>query len=304
MRSLVLAVILVCIAAPAALAQSRASSELEVVATTTQLASITHVIGGNRIDVKSLLQPNVDPHTFEPRPSTVEASTEAALFVTSGVGLDSWFARVVATSGSGAPVFDASKGLTLRAGDAEEPAGDPHWWHDPRNVVIVSHNLAAALTKIDPKGKAVYANNARLFIARLQKLDADNARLINLIPKARRKLVTNHDAFGYFAARYGLRVVGTVLGSLSSSAKPNAKDTAALITKIRREHVPAIFTESSINPKLERQIASEAGVKVYANLYGDTLGPKGSPGATYLQMEHWNALVISYGLRGKPIPKP
>ena len=303
MRAILIALALICLVAPAALARGRDSGELEVVVTTTQLANITHVIGGQRIDVKGLLAPNVDPHTFEPRPSTVEASTEAAMFVTSGVGLDSWFAKVVKTSGSGAPVFDASRGLKLRAGDAEEPAGDPHWWHDPRNVMIVSQRLAAALTKIDPKGKAVYARNARLYIARLRTLDAANARLIALIPKARRKLVTNHDAFGYFTARYGLRVVGTVLGSLSTSAKPNAKDTAALITKIRREHVPAIFTESSINPKLERQIAKEAGVKVYANLYGDTLGPLDSPGGTYLKMEHWNALVISYGLRGKPIPK-
>ena len=304
MRSLVLAVTALCIAVPTALAQSRAPVELEVVVTTTQLASITHVIGGERIEVKALLQPNVDPHAFEPKPSTVEASTEAAMFVMSGAGLDSWFARVIKTSGSGAPVFDASIGLNLRAGDAEEPAGDPHWWHDPRNVVIVANRLAGALAKVDPKGNAVFAKNARLFIADVRKMDAANAHLINLIPKAKRKLVTNHDAFGYFAARYGLRVVGTVLGSLSSSASPNAKDTAALITKIRRQHVPAIFTESSINPKLEQQIANEAGVKVYASLYGDTLGPLDSPGGTYLKMEHWNALVISYGLRGKPIPKP
>lgn len=303
MRSLVLAVTVLCIAVPAALAQSRAPVGLEVVVTTTQLASITHVIGGERIEVKSLLQPNVDPHAFEPKPSTVEASTEAAMFVMSGAGLDSWFTRVIKTSGSGAPLFDASVGLKLRAGDAEEPAGDPHWWHDPLNVVIVANRLAGALAKVDPKGKAVFAKNARLFIARVRTMDAANARLINLIPKAKRTLVTNHDAFGYFAARYGLRVVGTVLGSLSSSASPNAKDTAALITKIRRQHVPAIFTESSINPKLEQQIAKEAGVKVYASLYGDTLGPLDSPGGTYLKMEHWNALVISYGLRGMPIPK-
>ncbi len=303
MRSLVLAVTVLCIAVPAALAQSRTPVGLEVVVTTTQLASITHVIGGERIEVKPLLQPNVDPHAFEPKPSTVEASTEAAMFVMSGAGLDSWFTRVIKTSGSGAPLFDASIGLKLRAGDAEEPAGDPHWWHDPLNVVIVANRLAGALAKVDPNGKAVFAKNARLFIARVRTMDAANARLINLIPKAKRTLVTNHDAFGYFAARYGLRVVGTVLGSLSSSASPNAKDTAALITKIRRQHVPAIFTESSINPKLEQQIAKEAGVKVYASLYGDTLGPLDSPGGTYLKMEHWNALVISYGLRGMPIPK-
>jgi ABC-type Zn uptake system ZnuABC Zn-binding protein ZnuA len=122
------------------------------------------------------------------------------------------------------------------------------------------------------------------------------------VPVAERKLVTNHDAFAYFAAHYDITVLGSVLDSLSTTAQPSAQDIAGLVKKIRAAHVKAIFTESSINPKLEQQIAGEAGVKVYANLYGDTLGPAGSKGATYVQMERWNVTAIVAGLLGRPVP--
>jgi ABC-type Zn uptake system ZnuABC Zn-binding protein ZnuA len=133
-------------------------------------------------------------------------------------------------------------------------------------------------------------------------MDAANRRLIATVPPAERKLVTNHDAFGYFAAHYGITVVGSVIPSLSTSAQPSAKDVAALIRRIRAQHVRAIFTESSINPSLERQIAADAGVRVYANLYGDTLGPSGSPGATYIRMERWNMRAMVAGFLGTPPP--
>ena len=300
-RSLMAALLTLVLSAPAALA--RDASKPTIVATTTQLTDIASAVGGDRIEVKGILQPNVDPHEYEPRPSDVATAGEAKLIVTSGVGLDAWITGVLSDAGSDAPVFVAAKGLALRAGNDAEPEGDPHWWHDPRNVEAVALRLARALALVDTRGASTYAANARRYVAAVKRMDAANVALIDLVPRARRKLVTNHDAFGYFAARYGLRVVGTVLGSLSTSAKPNAKATAALIRAIRAQHVPAIFTESSINPKLERQIAQEAGVKVYADLYGDTLGPAGSTGATYLEMERWNATVISYGLRGKRLPR-
>jgi zinc/manganese transport system substrate-binding protein/manganese/iron transport system substrate-binding protein len=133
-------------------------------------------------------------------------------------------------------------------------------------------------------------------------MDAANRRLLRRLPVAQRRLVTNHDAFAYLAAHYDLTIVGSVLDSLSTAAEPSAKDLASLVQKIRDQHVRAIFTESSVNPKLEQQIAREAGVRVYANLYGDTLGPPGSKGDTYLRMERWNVTVIVDGLLGRPIP--
>jgi ABC-type Zn uptake system ZnuABC Zn-binding protein ZnuA len=210
--------------------------------------------------------------------------------------------KLIDEAGAGAPVFVASSGLKIRPGDSAEPHGDPHWWHDPTNFEQAATALAASLGRVDSAGRSTYVRNARRYVATLQAMDAANVRALRAVPPARRKLVTNHDAFGYFAAHYGITVVGSVLSSLSSAAQPSAQDIAGLVKKIRGAHVKAIFTESSISPKLEQQIASEAGVKVYANLYGDTLGPAGSKGATYVQMERWNVKAVVAGLLGRPIP--
>ncbi len=161
---------------------------------------------------------------------------------------------------------------------------------------------AAELGKIDPAHRAVYRGNAARYVARLKAMDAANQRVMACLPQSDRKLVTNHDAFGYFAAHYGLHVVGSVIPSISTAAEPSAQNVAALIQKIEAEHVRAIFTESSLNPALEDQIAREAGVKTYATLYGDTLGAPGSPGATYIGMERWNARAIVAGLLGHRPP--
>jgi zinc/manganese transport system substrate-binding protein/manganese/iron transport system substrate-binding protein len=293
-----------CLAAgTAAAAPSRPSRTIAVVATTTQLQDLVRNVGGTRVSVTGILKPNVDPHEYEPKPSDAVALSGAKLIVESGVGLDSWMDKLIGEAGGSAPVFVASQGLKIRRGDSEEPQGDPHWWHDPTNFEKPATTLASALGKVDAGGRATYERNAAHYVSELEAMDAANMRTLRALPVARRKLVTNHDAFGYLAAHYHITVLGSVLNSLSTAAQPSAKDIAALISKIRAAHVRAIFTESSINPKLEQQIASEAGVKVYANLYGDTLGPPGSKGATYLQMERWNVTAIVDGLLGRPVPE-
>jgi zinc/manganese transport system substrate-binding protein len=275
---------------------------LRVVATTTQLQDLVRNVGGSRVSVAGILKPNVDPHEYEPRPSDAVALHDAGLIVESGVGLDAWMGKLIQQAGGHAPVFVASNGLKIRPGDAAEPQGDPHWWHDPSNFERAAGALATSLGKVDPAGRASYRRNADRYIATLKAMDAANRKMLRAVPVAERKLVTNHDAFGYFAAHYDITVLGSVLDSLSTSAQPSAQDIAGLVKKIRAAHVKAIFTESSINPKLEEQIASEAGVKVYANLYGDTLGPAGSKGATFVQMERWNVTAIVAGLLGRPVP--
>jgi zinc/manganese transport system substrate-binding protein len=276
---------------------------LDVVATTTQLQDLVRNVGGSRVSVTGILKPNVDPHEYEPRPSDAVALSKARLIVESGVGLDAWMGKLIDEAGGKAPVFVASQGLRIRPGDSEEPQGDPHWWHDPINFEHAATALASSLGRVDAAGRATYARNARRYVATLKALDAANVRALRAVPVAQRTLVTNHDAFGYFAAHYDIDVLGSVLDSLSTSAQPSAQDIAGLVRKIRGAHVRAIFTESSINPKLEEQIASEAGVKVYANLYGDTLGPAGSKGATYVQMERWNVTAIVAGLLGRSVPR-
>jgi ABC-type Zn uptake system ZnuABC Zn-binding protein ZnuA len=267
---------------------------ITVVATTTQMQDLVRNVGGPRVHLVGILRPNVDPHDFEPTPSAVVALAGAKLVVESGVGLDAWADQLVG-AGTSAPVFDASAGLPIRG-------SDPHWWGDPVLVERAAVALGRRLGQVDPGHRAAYRRNAARYVARLAVMDAANRRLVATVPAAERKLVTNHDAFGYLAAHYGIRVVGSVIPALSSAAQPSAQDVADLVDRIKTEHVRSIFTESSLDPALERQIASEAGVRVYADLYGDTLGPPGSPGATYLGMERWNVRAMVAGFLGRPAP--
>jgi ABC-type Zn uptake system ZnuABC Zn-binding protein ZnuA len=279
-----------------------AGGQLPVVVTTTQLQDLVANLGGGRVHVVGILKPNVDPHEYEPTPGDVVALSGAKLIVTSGVGLDGWMDKVISNSGTHAPVVVASHGLPIRTGDSEEPNGDPHWWHDPTLFSRAAATVAGALERVDPSGHAIYAANLAQYQTALRRLDQTSRAEVAKVPPSQRKLVTNHDAFAYLAARYGLTIVGSVVPSLSTAAEPNARDTARLIAKIRAEHVKAIFTESSIDPRLEQEIARDAHVAVYASLYGDTLGPKGSPGVTYLGMERWNIRAIVAGLLGRPVP--
>jgi ABC-type Zn uptake system ZnuABC Zn-binding protein ZnuA len=282
---------------------STAAGKVTVVATTTQMQDLVRNVGGDHVQLVGILKPNVDPHSFEPTPQDAIAISGAKLVVESGVGVDAWSQQLIQSSGTDAPTIDLSTGLPIRPGSDAEPAGDPHWWHDPTLFERATVMLGARLAKLDPAHAGSYRANAAAYAHQIRQMDEQNRALIACLPQAARKLVTNHDAFGYFAQHYGLAVVGSVVPSLSTAAQPSAKDVAALIDKIRREHVKAIFTESSINPALEQQIANEAGVQVYASLYGDTLGPKGSPGATYLGMERWNMEQIVAGLLGHPPPR-
>ena len=293
-----------CLAAGAAVAApDRPSRTIAVVATTTQLQDLVRNVGGARVSVTGILKPNVDPHEYEPKPSDAVALSGAKLIVESGVGLDSWMDKLIEEAGGSAPVYVASQGLKIRRGDSEEPQGDPHWWHDPTNFEKAATTLASALGKVDAGGRATYERNAAPLRRRARgdgrRQHADVARAAGRPAQAR------HEPRRVRLPRGALphHRLGSVLNSLSTAAQPSARDIAALIRKIRAAHVKAIFTESSINPKLEQQIASEAGVKVYANLYGDTLGPPGSKGATYLQMERWNVTAIVDGLLGRPVPE-
>ncbi len=271
--------------------------QVTVVATTTQMQDLVRHVGGRDVHMVGILRPNVDPHDFEPTPSTAIALSGAKLVVESGAGIDRWADGLISNSVPGTPVWDASAGLPLR-GD------DPHWWHDPVLFERAATSLGERLAKLDPAHAAAYRTRARRYVAGIRAMDNANLRLIATVPRPQRLLVTNHDAFGYFAAHYGIRVVGSVIPSLSTEAQPSASEVADLIHRIQAQHVKAIFTESSLNPRLEEQIASEAGVKVYANLYGDTLGPAGSPGATYIGMERWNMRAMVAGFLGTPAPAP
>ncbi len=268
------------------------SGAATVVVTTTQLGDWTRVVAGGQIEVHQILQPNTDPHEYEPRPADVEATSGALLVLESGAGLDQWLAKVVSQAGGHPPVVDVgASGLVLRP-------GDPHWWHDPRNAEAAVRAIRDALVRVDPSGRAPFERNAAAYLAKLAALDRRLAGCFGQVPRGERKLVTSHDAFGYFAARYGITIVGAVIPSQTTAAQPSAGDTARLIALIRREHVKAIFPESSINPALAHTIARETGATSQYMLYGDTLGPAGSAGATYLGTELANADAMVRGFTG------
>jgi ABC-type Zn uptake system ZnuABC Zn-binding protein ZnuA/ABC-type Mn2+/Zn2+ transport system permease subunit len=282
---------------------SRGSSKgLTVVATTTQIGDWAREVGGGDVRVHQILQPNTDPHEYEPRPADVEAAAGAKLVFENGDKLDSWADKIVSQAGGKPRVVVLGDEVPVRRpGETSGPERsrfDPHWWHDPRNAEAAVAAIRDALENGDPAHAKGYTQRAAAYLAKLSRLDRGISACLDRIPPAERKLVTDHDAFGYFAARYGLTVIGAVIPSQTTQAQPSAGETAKLISLVRREHVRAIFPESSLNPRLARTIASETGATSSSTLYGDTLGPARSPGATYLSMETANADGIARGLTG------
>jgi ABC-type Zn uptake system ZnuABC Zn-binding protein ZnuA/ABC-type Mn2+/Zn2+ transport system permease subunit len=281
---------------------SPSSDRVQVVATTTQIGDFVRQVGGDAVDVHQILQPNTDPHDYEPRPSDVVAAADAEVVFDNGDDLDAWIGKVVSDSGSDARVVDLGASVPVkRPGEPIGPEAsryDAHWWHDPRNAEEAVDQIAAQLSAVDPQRKAVFARNARRYVAELKLLDTGIRRCLAHVPAERRKLVTDHDAFGYFAGRYGIDVVGAVIPSQTTQAQPSAKDLGELANLVREEGVQAIFPESSLSPKLAQTIASQTGASADYTLYGDTLGPGGSSGDTYLHMEEANADEMVKGFTG------
>jgi ABC-type Zn uptake system ZnuABC Zn-binding protein ZnuA len=257
--------------------------QVAVAATTTQIQDFVKNVGGDRVAVTGILKPNVDPHDYEP---TVDDA-----------GLDAWMDKTVKTGNTHAPVVTATDGITLLKGDANEPEGDPHVWFDPTLVQTMVTNIVTALAKVDPANAGMYQANAKAYADQLTQLDGQLKGLFNQVPKERRKLVTNHDAFRYLARRYDLTIVGAVIPSLSDTAEPSAKQVNDLIDTIKKERVKAIFAETSANPKVAQQIAKETGIAIIDTLYGDTLGPPGSDADSYLKMMVYDATTIANALK-------
>lgn len=292
-------------------ARSGAVERPVVVATTTQLGDIVRQVAGDAAEVHQVLQANTDPHEYEPRPDDVKAVAGAKVVFESGNELDHWMEEMVEQAGGGpaevaiAPDHTPHKveGEHHEEGEEdehghEESEFDPHWWHDPRNVEAAIGVIEAELAKAAPANAAAYKANASAYLQKVQALDQGIETCMSTVPAAERKLVTSHDAFGYFTARYGVTVVGAAIPSQSTEAQPSAGEIAKLADVVRREQVKAIFPESSINPQLAETLARQTGAKADYVLYGDSLGPEGSPGATYLGMEAANADAMVKGFTG------
>ena len=268
-----------------------APGSVTVVATTTQAADLARNVGAENVEVVGLLAPNSDPHEYEVRPRDLEVLARADLVVRSGGDLDEWLGEAIEGAGGEAPAL--ALGDHVRASE-----DDPHWWQDPRNATRSAAAIERSLSEVDPARADAYAAAAGRYTARLQRLDRAVAACMAKVPAAQRKLVTTHDALGYYARRYGIEVIGAVIPSLSTSGQPSAGETAELVRTIRDEDVKAIFAESSVDAKVEQAIARETGATVGRPLWADTLGPPGSEGATYAGSIAANTRALVEGFSG------
>jgi ABC-type Zn uptake system ZnuABC Zn-binding protein ZnuA/ABC-type Mn2+/Zn2+ transport system permease subunit len=281
---------------PVACSGEDGSARPRVVATTTQVGDWARNLAGDRFDVHQILRPNTDPHDYEPRPDDVEALAQADVVLKSGGDLDHWVDGALDDAGGDATVVDLGKGLATRRDTSDEP--DPHWWHDPVNAERAVERVGAALVDAAQGAAGAVEGRETRYLAELRDLDATIAGCVERVPRDRRKLVTDHDALGYFAARYDIDVVGAAIPARTTAAQPSAGELADLVDTIEREHVQAVFPESSVNSKVAETLARETGATARYELYGDTLGPAGSRGDTYLKMEIANADAMVQGFTG------
>jgi ABC-type Zn uptake system ZnuABC Zn-binding protein ZnuA len=278
---------------------------LRVVATTSILADVVGRIGGDQIDLVSLVPVGVDPHVFEPSPADAQTLAEADVIFINGFGLETFMADLLQQAGGEAAVVSASLGITPLAFEEEdhpevdsvpeEHDADPHTWLDPNNVIHWTENIEAALRTLDPDHAETYAANAEAYRSDLAALDAEIRDMLSAIPPQDRKLVTDHDELGYFANEYGFTVVGTVIPGSSSLAEPSAAELAALLDRVRAEDVPAVFVSSIISPSLVEAFAGDAGIAVVV-LYAHSLTKPDGPAPSYLTLMRYNAEAIAAAL--------
>ena len=272
-------------------ASSLGTVDSVVLTSTTFLADITRNIAGDRVTVESLLPTGADPHSYQPTPRDLARIADSKLLIVNGAGYEHFLDALLENAGGEGEVVEASTGLPLRA---EEP--DPHLWLDPNFVIAYVENIREGLTHLDSDGAAIYQSNADAYTAQLKDLDAWIIEQVSQIPVEKRLLVTNHEALGYFSARYDFTLIGAVVPSISSDASPSAGQMANLIDQIRSSGAPAIFLDASDNEALANQIADETGVRVVTDLHLESL-TDGPPAATYIDMMKYNVSLIVEALK-------
>ena len=285
---------------------SAAPSPIKVATSFSIIDDLVRQVGGDRVRITNFVPRNGDTHTYEPGARDVKALSESRLVFVNGLGLEGWFGRLLKNAATKARVVTLSDGLkTIGAGSTHESgthegeghSADPHLWWDLRHTQAYVTRIAAELGRADPAGRATFEANAKAYRRTLMDLDAWATGQISSIPKARRKLVTNHDALGYFAARYGFTVIGNVIPSLGTERSPSAKELATLTNTIRREGVKAIFTENTLNAKLAQTIAEETGARIAPPLYTDSLDEAGSKGSSFAGAFRHNVSTIVSALK-------
>jgi zinc/manganese transport system substrate-binding protein len=269
----------------------QAQEKLHVVASFSILGDFAKNVGGERVSVTTLVGPNSDVHVYTPAPADAKTIAEAKLVVVNGLGLEGWLERLVQSSGSKAPIVVATNGIAARRLGSH---ADPHAWQSVANAKIYVAGIRDGLMAADAAGAAVYRANADAYLAKLDALDGEVRAAIARIPEARRKVISSHNAFGYFADTYGIGFIAPLGASTESEA--SARDIAAIITQIRTAKIPAVFLENVSDPRLMRRISAETGARVGGTLYSDSLTAENGDAPTYIDMVRHNIKALTGAL--------
>ncbi|CNI09024.1 metal ABC transporter substrate-binding protein [Yersinia mollaretii] len=255
---------------------------VDVVASFSILGDIVQQVGGEHVNVVTLVGPNGDPHGFEPTPKNSKQLSKADVVFVSGLGLEGWLERLITASGYKGQVVIASTGVDTRKMDEEgKRVTDPHAWNSMANGVKYANNVMNALIVADPEDADYFRKRGGEYIQQLEKLDAYAKAQFAAIPVGQRKVLTSHDAFGYFSQEYGVNFLSPV--GFSTESEASASGVAALITQIKQEKIKTYFIENQTDPRLVKQIAAASGAKAGGELYPEALSPVGGPAATYAE---------------------
>ncbi|MDR3464351.1 MAG: metal ABC transporter substrate-binding protein [Xanthobacteraceae bacterium] len=281
----------------AALATALAAAEarLNVVASFSIVGDFAREVGGDRIALTTLVGPDGDSHVYRPTPDDVRRVGEARLVIINGLGLEGWLPRLVSAAGNRARIVTATDGIAPRrpAGQASHDV-DPHAWQSVPDAKVYVANIRDALIAADPAGTAVYRSNAEAYLARLDDLDREVRAAVERIPASRRRVISTHDAFGYFADAYGIAFIAPQ--GVSTDSEVSARDLAAIVRQVKAEAVPAVFLENISDPRLMRQIAAETGARIGGTLYSDSLTAENGAAPTYIDLVRHNIKALTDAL--------
>jgi zinc/manganese transport system substrate-binding protein len=270
---------------------ARAESRLNVVASFSILGDFARSVGGDRIDVTTLVGANSDVHVYTPSPADAKKISDARLLIINGLGLEGWLPRLVQSSGGKATIVTATDGIAPRELDS---AADPHAWQSVADAKIYVVNIRDALVSTDPAGAAAYRDNTKAYLAKLDALDREVRQAVAQIPENRRKVISTHDAFGYFAAAYGVAFIAPQ--GVSTESEPSARDIASIIRQVRNGRIPAVFLENISDPRLMQRIAAETGARIGGTLYSDSLTEENGEAPTYIDMVRHNIKALTSAL--------
>lgn len=279
-----------------ALAQT---APVKAVASFSILGDLVRQVGGSRVAVTALVGPNGDAHVFNPSPADASRIADAGIVVVNGLGLEGWMDRLIKASGTKAATIVASRGVTPIESDDADAHGhrhrdDPHAWQSVANARIYVANIRDGLGAVDPAGRDIYAANATRYLEALDTLEGEVKAAIARIPEQNRRIITTHDAFGYFAKAYGLSFIAPQ--GVSTDSEASAKEVGRIIRQIKAERIPAVFLENVSDPRLMNRIAAESGARIGAKVFSDALSEPGGPASTYLDMMRNNLRAFAAAL--------